>query len=311
MAFVENHDVIGYALRAHHIEEEMIKSTDGKYLKDGKVKEQAIHDIKKKSILDDRVENLVKHDHCLFEKRCFSDEYEFSFEDLLDPDEEYNGGLLFNMFKLNPYDAYGFENIAKYNDYFRVTKLSVHFASNADSNFAPIILKYIPPNVDKEITPQICLQATKTATSKDGAYMSLIMPDCMIHMIESENGLGRKSEEPKETVLPYLSDSLLCLNVDGYKYDYGTFVFYTRNPNQRVTFTLFWEIDYYSGVNYINIKESGTIHDKIQVAKIGSTFRHSERDYGMEYPGESVSTKSETSVSTGNGVVIKSRRKGN
>ena len=90
MAFVENHDVIGYALRAHHIEEEMIKSTDGKYLKDGKVKEQAIHDIKKKSILDDRVENLVKHDHCLFEKRCFSDEYEFSFEDLLDPDEEYN-----------------------------------------------------------------------------------------------------------------------------------------------------------------------------------------------------------------------------
>ena len=185
MAFVENHDVIGYALRAHHIEEEMIESTDGKYLKDGKTKEQAIHDIKKKSILDDRVENLVKHDHCLFEKRCFSDEYEFSFEDLLDPDEEYNGGLLFNMFKLNPYDAYGFENIAKYNDYFRVTKLSVHFASNADSNFAPIILKYIPPNVDKEITPQICLQATKTASSKDGAYMSLIMPDCMIHMIEN------------------------------------------------------------------------------------------------------------------------------
>ena len=259
MAFVENHDVISYALKAYHIEEDMIKSTDGKYLKDGKVKEQAIHDIKKKSILDDRVENLVKHDHCLFEKRCFSDEYEFSFEDLLDPDEEYNGGLLFNMFKLNPYDAYGFENIAKYNDYFRVTKLSVHFASNADSNFAPIILKYIPPNVDKEITPQICLQATKTASSKDGAYMSLIMPDCMIHMIESENGLGRTSEESKETVLPYLSDSLLCLNVNGYKYDYGTFVFYTRNPNQRVTFTLFWEIDYYSGVNYINIKESGTI----------------------------------------------------
>lgn len=295
MAFVENHDVIGYALRAHHIEKEMIESTDGKYLKDGKTKEQAIHDIKKKSILDDRVENLVKHDHCLFEKRCFSDEYEFSFEDLLDPDEEYNGGLLFNMFKLNPYDAYGFENIAKYNDYFRVTKLSVHFASNADSNFAPIILKYIPPNVDKEITPQICLQATKTATSKDGAYMSLIMPDCMIHMVESE----------KETVLPYLSDSLLCLNVDGYKYDYGTFVFYTRNPNQRVTFTLFWEIDYYSGVNYINIKESGKIGDKIQVAKIGSTFRHSEHDYGMEYSRESMTGKSESS----NGV--KPRRKGN
>lgn len=300
MAFVENHDVIGYALRAHHIEEEMIESTDGKYLKDGKTKEQAIHDIKKKSILDDRVENLVKHDHCLFEKRCFSDEYEFSFEDLLEPDEEYNGGLLFNMFKLNPYDAYGFENIAKYNDYFRVTKLSVHFASNADSNFAPIILKYIPPNVDKEITPQICLQATKTATSKDGAYMSLIMPDCMIHMIEND----------KETVLPYLSDSLLCLNVDGYKYDYGTFVFYTRNPNQRVTFTLFWEIDYYSGVNYINIKESGKISDKIQVAKIGSTFRHSEHDYGMEYSEESVSTRSESSMSTGNGV-SKLRRKGN
>lgn len=308
MAFVENHDVIGYALRAHHIEEEMIKSTDGKYLKDGKVKEQAIHDIKKKSILDDRVENLVKHDHCLFEKRCFSDEYEFSFEDLLDPDEEYNGGLLFNMFKLNPYDAYGFENIAKYNDYFRVTKLSVHFASNADSNFAPIILKYIPPNVDKEITPQICLQATKTATSKDGAYMSLIMPDCMIRMVGNENGLGRRSEESKETVLPYLSDSLLCLNVDGYKYDYGTFVFYTRNPNQRVTFTLFWEIDYYSGVNYINIKESGKIGDKIQVAKIGSTFRHS--GYGMEYSEESITGKSESSVSTGSGV-SKLRRKGN
>ena len=304
MAFVENHDVISYALRAHHIEEEMIESTDGKYLKDGKTKEQAIHDIKKKSILDDRVENLVKHDHCLFEKRCFSDEYEVSFEDLLEPDEEYNGGLLFNMFKLNPYDAYGFENIAKYNDYFRVTKLSVHFASNADSNFAPIILKYIPPNVDKEITPQICLQATKTATSKDGAYMSLIMPDCMIRMVGNENGLDRRSEESKETVLPYLSDSLLCLNVDGYKYDYGTFVFYTRNPNQRVTFTLFWEIDYYSGVNYINIKESGKIADKIQVAKIGSTFRHS--GYGMEYSEESVSTKSESSTG-----VSKLRRKGN
>ena len=175
-------------------------------------------------------------------------EYEFSFEDLLEPGEEYNGGLLFNKFRLNPYDAYGFENIAKYNDYFRVTKLSVHFASNADSNFAPIILKYIPPTIGREITPQICMQATKTATSKDGAYMSLIMPDCLIRM-NNEDG-------EEEAIIPCLNRELLCLNVDGYKFDYGTFVFYTRNPAQKVTFTLFWEIDYYSGVNYINIKET-------------------------------------------------------
>ena len=229
MAFIENHDIIGYLLKEDKMKKDMIESTDGKYVKDGKVKEQAIHDIKKKSILDDRIENLVKHDHSLFEKRCFSDEYEFSFEDLLEPDEEYNGGLLFNKFRLNPYDAYGFENIAKYNDYFRVTKLSVHFASNADSNFAPIILKYIPPTVGREITPQICMQATKTATSKDGAYMSLIMPDCLIRM-NNENG-------EEEAIIPCLNKELLCLNVDGYKFDYGTFVFYTRNPAQKVTFT--------------------------------------------------------------------------
>ena len=276
MAFVENHDIIGYVLKADKMKKDMIESTDGKYVKDSKVKEQAIHDIKKKSILDDRIENLVKHDHSLFEKRCFSDEYEFSFEDLLEPDEEYNGGLLFNKFRLNPYDAYGFENIAKYNDYFRVTKLSVHFASNADSNFAPIILKYIPPTVGREITPQICMQATKTATSKDGAYMSLIMPDCLIRM-NNENG-------EEEAIIPCLNRELLCLNVDGYKFDYGTFVFYTRNPAQKVTFTLFWEIDYYSGVNYINIKEPehGLGESKIKVAKIGSTFSRKDDGYSEE-----------------------------
>ena len=277
MAFVENHDIIGYVLKADKMKKDMIESTDGKYVKDGKVKEQAVHDIKKKSILDDRIENLVKHDHSLFEKRCFSDEYEFSFEDLLEPGEEYNGGLLFNKFRLNPYDAYGFENIAKYNDYFRVTKLSVHFASNADSNFAPIILKYIPPTVGREITPQICMQATKTATSKDGAYMSLIMPDCLIRM-NNEDG-------EEEAIIPCLNRELLCLNVDGYKFDYGTFVFYTRNPAQKVTFTLFWEIDYYSGINYINIKESepgSTGSTKIRVAKIGSTFSRKDDGYSED-----------------------------
>ena len=264
MTFVQSHDVIELALKSDELSKEIIEKSKEKYITDEKKKQELVHILKKKSMIDDRLDNLIKHDHCLFEKRCFSDEYEFNFMDILG-DEEYNGGLIFNIFKLNPADVYGFENISEYNNYFRVTKLSVHFASNADSNFAPIILKYLPPTFKEKITPQICLQATKTATSKDGAYMSLIMPECMIHIKESS---------VKETVLPYLSDSLLSLDVENCTFDYGTLVFYTRNPNQEVTFTLFWEFDYYSGTNYVNIKEK--LGEKQEGTYMGSVNKRLE-----------------------------------
>lgn len=245
MTFVNRHDVIDYAVKSYNLEKEFLEKSETKYIHDTKAKEELMHELKKKNIIDERLDTLIKHDHCLFEKRCFTDDYEFNFMDVLG-DEPYDGGLIFNVFDLDPSVVYGFENITKYCDYFRVTKLSIHFASNADSNFSPIILKYLPPTIGKEITPQICLQATKTATSKDGAYMSLINPEYMIHITDSNQ---------EEIVLPYLSTSLICLGMKNCKFDYGTLVFYTRNPNQEVTFTMYWEFDFFSGTNYMNIEE--------------------------------------------------------
>lgn len=264
MTFVNRHDVISYAVKSHELEQEFCENSAEKYVYDTERKEKLIHELKKKNIMDTRVDSMIKHDHCLFEKRCFTDEYEFNFMDILG-DDPYEGGLIFNKFCLNPADVYGFQNIARYTDYFRVTKLSIHFASNADSNFSPIILKYLPPVANQEVTPLLCLQATKTATSKDGAYMSLINPECLIHMYY---------EPQKEIVLPHLSSTLLCSNTEHCRFDYGTLVFYTRNPNQEVTFTLYWEFDYYSGVNYINMYTEG--RRDLRNAVIGTASRRLE-----------------------------------
>lgn len=266
MTFVNRHDVIDLAVRSHDLEKEFLENSEKKYIHDAAAKEELMHELKKKSIIDERYDSLLKHDHCLFEKRCFTDEYEFNFSEILG-DEPYEGGLLFNAFDLDPAAVYGFENIKKYSDYFRVTKLSIHFASNADSNFSPIILKYLPPTVKQELTPQICMQATKTATSMDGAYMSLINPEYMIH-------IKRPGEE--EIVLPQLSSLLLCSDTENCKYDYGTLVFYSRNPEQEVTFTLFWEFDYISGTNYINVEEDENGCGSTRFARIARVSKRSE-----------------------------------
>ena len=107
MTFVNSHDVIGYAVKSHDLEEEFLEKSKKEYVHDPVEKAELIHELKKKTIADERLENLLKHDHCLFEKRCFTDEYEFNFMDVLDG-EPYEGGLLFNIFNLDPSVVYGF-----------------------------------------------------------------------------------------------------------------------------------------------------------------------------------------------------------
>ena len=244
MAVVEFHDLCKYDLDSKIIAKRLSKQVgeEGmeKLVHDSKGRQNYVADIRKQAIIKNRVKNLMSLDHCIFDKRNFGETWVFKFNELEGINEE--DGLYFNAFHLNPTDVTGFINYKDLNDFFQVTKISVYFTSNAASNFAPINVVYIPPGIKVEdITPNMCLQANKVATynGKELGYMSLILPKCLMH----SNG----------TVNPHCYSGLYSLKTEGTEFDYGTLVFYSQNFEQSVNFDMYWDIDFYSCIDYMNI----------------------------------------------------------
>lgn len=244
MSVVEFHDLVKYDLDAKIIAKRLSKQVgdDGmeKLVHDAKGRQTYVSDIRKQAIIKNRVKNLMSLDHCIFDKRNFGETWVFNFKANTEakPEDE----LFFNAFHLDPSKVTGFQNYKDLNDFFQVTKISVYFTSNAASNFAPINVVYIPPGIATEdITPSMCLQANKVATysGKETGYMSIILPKCLM-----KHG---------DYVNPHCYSGLYSLKTEGTEYDYGTLVFYSQNYEQSVNFDMYWDIDYYACIDYLNL----------------------------------------------------------
>lgn len=271
MSVVEYHDLVRMHADAgsigKRIHERYLKDNDGQFMSDKKNRMDQVSDIKHKHIIEERIKNLVSLDHFMLDRREFGETWVFSFDDLgLDK----NSGMYFNLFKLVPDSVTGYENYKKYNDYFQVTKIRVYFTSNAASNFAPINVVYIPPGIDQEeITPELCLQANKVATynGRDLGYMSINLPECMIEFVHDEEKIVDEEIVNKKVIDQAIAMIQPGLNVIGRKniqFDYGYLVFYSQNYEQSVNFDMYWDIDFYSGIDRMNIiQKSGSSRPEI------------------------------------------------
>lgn len=260
MAVVEYHDF----LRIHadagsigkRIHERYNKDNYGNFMNDSELRKDQVSDIRHKHILEERIDNLVSLDHFILDKREFGETWVFNFEETTDDEK---AGMFFNLFPLIPNKVTGFENNKKYNDFFQVTKIRVYFTSNAASNFAPINVVYIPPGIKaNDITPDMCLQANKVATYNGHhlGYMSLNLPECMI-----EYGHKDENEFTVDDSIPVIRPSLNSIHYSSstvqreVQYNYGYLVFYSQNYEQSVNFDMYWDIDFYSGIDRMNISE--------------------------------------------------------
>lgn len=259
MSVVEFHDF----LRIHadagsigkRIHERYKKDNYGNFMNDRESRKEQVSDIRHKHILEERINNLVSLDHFILDKREFGETWVFRFDELgLNRD----AGMYFNAFHLIPDKVAGYVNNKKYNDFFQVTKIRVYFTSNAASNFAPINVVYIPPGIElSEITTDMCLQANKVATfnGKELGYMSINLPECMIEFVH--NDVDEEGEKIKviDQAIPMIQPGLNSVHRKNVQFDYGHLVFYSQNYEQSVNFDMYWDIDFYSGIDRMNIEE--------------------------------------------------------
>lgn len=249
MSVIEYHDVISMDYDRKAINKRLASyEEDYEELMSSKTKREAyMRDLRKQQILKNRIRNFISMDHIRFDKKNFTTKWLPTFTEE-DKDEEF----YFVAIYLRPTDVVGFENIKKYRDYFQVTKIGVVFTSNQASNFAPITAVYIPPRIDESINKADCLQASKVATycGKEKGFMTINLPECMMV----------KSVGEEKVKFPQIEPGLYCTKDDKCEYDYGAIVFYTQNKEQSINAELSWDIDFYAGVDYMNI-ESGSIPD--------------------------------------------------
>lgn len=249
MSVIEYHDVISMDYDRKAINKRLASYEDSyEELMSNKTKREAyMRDLRKQQILKNRIRNFLSMDHTRFDKKNFTTKWLPTFNEG-DKDEEF----YFVAIYLRPTDVAGFQNIKKYRDYFQVTKIGVVFTSNQASNFAPITAVYIPPRIDESINKADCLQASKVATycGKDKGFMTINLPECMMV----------KSVGQEKVKFPQIEPGLYCTKDDKCEFDYGAIVFYTQNKDQSINAELSWDIDFYAGVDYMNI-EDGSIPD--------------------------------------------------
>lgn len=160
---------------------------------------------------------------------------------------------------IQPERIVGFMNIKDDYQYYRLTKITVHFQSTSSSNIAPIIGRYVAPFSgdfdDKEIFPDARMrilqeQATQEAKSQNNreAKMSLSNPYYMIDFIV----------DGKRIRSPVIQNGLLACSYDmnASKVNFGQFVFESRCPEiQEIYLEVYYTIEFYTSVNMEGVKE--------------------------------------------------------
>ena len=74
--------------------------------------------------------------------------------------------------------------------------------------------------------------------------MTINLPECMMIKTVGEEKIK----------FPQIEPGLYCTKDDKCEFDYGAIVFYTQNKDQTINAELSWDIDFYAGIDYMNLE---------------------------------------------------------